>query len=281
MARPRSIRVDDALLAVHDAGKGEPMLLVQTALSAEELVPLGQHPALASSYRVLDLRRRGYAVDAAESGARAPAAVGSAPGSVALDAADCARALQTLEAVPAHVVGASYSAAVALELASRRPELVRSLTLVEPPPCNVAAAPEFRQVNAALMATYREHGVTTALEEFTRVLGAPSWLAERAVADPDLVDRVERHATVFLTRDVPALLTWRYDERDARRVGAPVLYVGGAESGGWFQQVHAWVRDLFPQAEHHVLAGAGHTVVSTHTDQVAELLAGFLRRLRR
>ena len=86
-------------------------------------------------------------------------------------------------------------------------------------------------------------------------------------------------ATVFFTRDVPALLGWRYDRQDACRVTAPVLYVGGAQSGRWFGQVHDWVRDLFPQAEHHVLAGAGHTVVSTHTDVVARLLAGFLRRV--
>lgn len=289
MAKLRRVPVDDALLDVHDAGDGEPLLLVQTALSAEELVPLGRHPLVATAHRVLDLRRRGYAAPPGEIDpstrpstrlrpAATPRGAGAAPGSVTLDADDCARVLEELDAAPAHVLGTSYSAAVALELGARHPGLVRSLTLVEPPPANVAAGPEFRTANAQLLAVYEEHGVTAALEEFTRVLGTRSWLAERAQTEAGLVARIERDALVFFERDVPALLGWRYTSTDARRVTAPVLYVGGADSGSWFLQVHAWVRDLFPHAEHHVLAGAGHTVVSTHTEQVAQLVGPFLRR---
>ena len=279
MEQHLQVPVDDALLAVRTWGEGEPLLLVQTALSTEELVPLGRHAAL-SSCRVIDLRRRGYAVHDGDSPAARAGSAGSRPGSVLLDAEDCARALRHLGAAPAHVLGTSYSAAVALELATRHADLVRSLTLVEPPPANVDAGEEFRAANNRLLAVFREDGVTAALEEFTRVLGTRSWLAERAESHDDLVTRIEQDAATFFERDVPALLDWRYGRAEAARVAAPVLYVGGADSGPWFQQVHRWVADLFPRAEHHVLAGAGHAVVATHTDQVAELVAGFIGRRR-
>jgi pimeloyl-ACP methyl ester carboxylesterase len=280
MPQARTVQVDDAVLTVHDAGHGAPLLLVQTALSAEELVPLGRHPLLAPAHRVLDVRRRGYAVPAPGSASGGAGGVaGSAPGSVLLDSDDCARVLEALRATPAHVLGTSYSAAVALELATRRPELVRTLTLVEPPPSNVAAGEDFRAANRALLRTYAAQGVTSALEEFTRILHARSWLEERSTADPALVARVEHDAGVFFTRDVPALLAWRYDSGDARLVTAPVLYIGGEQSPAWFQQVHRWVHELFPHAEHHILAGAGHALVSTHTDEVARLVASFVTRV--
>jgi pimeloyl-ACP methyl ester carboxylesterase len=272
------VAVDDALLDVHERGEGEPLLLVQTALSVDELVPLGRHAALAA-YRVLDLRRRGYAARATEQRDAPSGHVGSAPGSVVLDAEDCAAVLQQLDIARAHVLGTSYSAAVALELASRHPDLVSSLTLVEPPPANVAAGEQFRDANRRLAQVFEQDGVTAALEEFTHVLGTRSWLTERAAADQELVARIEQDAAVFFGRDVPALVGWRFGSVEAGRVTAPVLYVGGADSGSWFQQVHRWVLDLFPQAEHHLLTGAGHTVVSTHTDEVAALVARFLDRV--
>lgn len=279
VAQLLTVGVDDALLDVHVSGEGEPLLLVQTALSVEELVPLGRHPTLAA-YRVIDLRRRGYAARP-DAGQPASRGAGSAPGSVVLDAQDCAHVLEHLDAAPAHVLGTSYSAAVALELAARQPASVRSLTVVEPPPANVAAGDDFRDANRTLAEAYEQRGVTDALEQFTRVLGTRSWLEERAEAEPDLVAGIEQDARVFFERDVPALLGWRFGQEDAARVTAPLLYVGGAESGSWFLQVHDWVRELFPDAEHHVLTGARHTLVSTHTDEVAALVAAFVSRTGR
>lgn len=50
-----------------------------------------------------------------------------------LHAEDLAALLLTLDVAPAHIVGSSYGAYVALALARAHPELVRSLVLAEPP----------------------------------------------------------------------------------------------------------------------------------------------------
>src|SRR5690606_6420511 len=108
---------------VREAGTGEPLVLIQTALAPDELVPLSRERAIADTHQVLDVRRRGYGASSRDDG----------PGSVVRDAADCLAVLDALGARPAHIVGTSYSGAVALELAAREPGAVRTLTLIEPP----------------------------------------------------------------------------------------------------------------------------------------------------
>ena len=54
----RSVAVPGAKLEVFDWASGEPVLLVQTALTADELRPLATHPAL-NGYRKILYQRRG------------------------------------------------------------------------------------------------------------------------------------------------------------------------------------------------------------------------------
>lgn len=108
-------------------GDGQPLLLIQTALQPEALVPLSRQPEIAQNFRVIDCRRRGYGPDG----------TAGEPGSVHRDAVDCLAVLSALDAAPAHVLGTSYSAAVALELAAIAPSAALTLTLIEPPPGRV------------------------------------------------------------------------------------------------------------------------------------------------
>lgn len=73
------VTVDGAQLEVLECGSGEPIVFVQTALTADELLPVAQAPALEHGYHKIIYHRRGYAGSSAVSG----------PGSIARDAADC------------------------------------------------------------------------------------------------------------------------------------------------------------------------------------------------
>jgi pimeloyl-ACP methyl ester carboxylesterase len=101
----RMVRIPGGELEVAESGSGEPVIFIQTALTADELGPLANE--LAADYRTILYHRRGYAGSSAVTG----------PGSIARDAADCRALLGALAIDRAHVVGYSYSAAVALELA--------------------------------------------------------------------------------------------------------------------------------------------------------------------
>jgi pimeloyl-ACP methyl ester carboxylesterase len=115
------VRADGCDLYYEDAGEGVPILLVHPAGStastwgaaAEELTGVG---------RVIAYDRRGYA----RSG-------GEAVRTVAIHTADAATMLECLDASGAVVVGTSAGAAIAVDLAVRRPDLVRVVVAHEFP----------------------------------------------------------------------------------------------------------------------------------------------------
>jgi pimeloyl-ACP methyl ester carboxylesterase len=268
--RSRLVAAGDVRLEVADCGAGEPVLLVQTALTADELLPLGERLLRLGPFRVLLHHRRGYATSD-------PA---TRPGSVRRDAGDCRELLTALDLDHVHVVGPSYGAAVALQLAADFPQQVRTLTLIEPPPVDVDGAAEFRAVGERLLATRRERGVAVALEEFLTMVIGGGWrsVVERVL--PGSARQMHRDAATFFDVDLPALLAWRFRAADAERVGCPVLYVGGTESGPWFDQVHQLMLRWLPHAEDVMIPGADHNLALTHPDEVAAALIGFLHGRR-
>ena len=107
----RTIRVavEGAELEVISEGAGEPVILVQTALLAEEFAAVAREPVLAEHFRVIRYHRRGYSGSTDVAG----------PGSIVRDAADCRGVAAALSVDRAHVVGLSFSCAIALTLAAR------------------------------------------------------------------------------------------------------------------------------------------------------------------
>lgn len=262
------IRFGDVGLEVEGIGNGETLVVIQTALNADELRSFAEQTARHGGYRVIHYHRRGYA--------------GSAPvlwpGSMAAEVADCRALLHALKVGRAHVVGVSYSAAIALSLASAAPEAVRTLTVMEPPPIGVPSAPEFLAVSARLSETFHAKGPLVALEEFLTMLVGPDWRRESERDLPGSVAAMERDAVTFFESDLPALLSWEFGSEDAARITCPVLYVGGSNSGPWFAEVRGRMLQLLPHAQDTTVQGAGHLLALTHPFATAELVVDFLRR---
>ena len=98
---------------------GEPVVLVRTALLADELLPLAREMGRLGGYRTIAYHRRGY-------GGSDPV---TGPCSVVREALDCHSLLSALSLEHVHVVGLSHSSTVALQLAVDAPEVVQTLTL--------------------------------------------------------------------------------------------------------------------------------------------------------
>lgn len=269
VGRPGWARIVDLGLEVDVLGSGEPVVVIQTALDADELRPLAELVAKRRRHRVVFYHRRGYA-------GSTPARDGHA--SIARDAGDCRELMTALSIAPAHVVGASYSAAVAMTLASSAPEFVRTLTVIEPPPAQQPGAQEFRTANALLLETLRAGGALVALDQFMTMLVGTDWRAESDRIRAGTVSAMERDAVTFFGNDVPALLSWDFGADEAAKVTCPMLYIGGADTGSWFAQMRTYTLDLLPHAESTVLAAAGHLVASTHPVQTAQRVVEFLDR---
>jgi pimeloyl-ACP methyl ester carboxylesterase len=250
-------------------GSGDPIVFPQTALTADESRPLAESTALAGGYRKVLYHRRGYGASTAP----------LSPGSVRRDASDCLALMDALSVARAHVVGLSYSCAIALQLASVAPSRVASLTLIEPPPVHARNRAQFQQANERLLKVRREQGVQAALEEFFSV-ALPGFAGEAGDALPGAAEQMRRDAATFFDYDIPALLSWDFGDGDAARVRCPVLYVGGSASGPLFRDVPDLIRRWLPAAEQAMVAGAGHSVALTHTARVASVLSAFLSRHR-
>jgi pimeloyl-ACP methyl ester carboxylesterase len=264
----RLVAVRDADLEAFDWGSGEPVVFVQTALTADELGPLSNEPALEERYRKILYHRRGYAGSSPVDG----------PGSITRDAADCRALLAALGVERAHLVGLSYSGAVGLQLAADAPECTHSLTLLEPPPVHTPSAPEFRAANDRLLRTRRERGSGAALDDFLTTVGGPNWRELVEGPLPGAAEQMERDTVTFFDTDLPALLNWRFGPSDARRISCPVLHLGGTDSGPWFAEVRELIRGWLPHAEEAVIEGADHSLAVTHTSEIAAALVPFLRR---
>jgi pimeloyl-ACP methyl ester carboxylesterase len=179
---------------------------------------------------------------------------------------------------PVHLVGHSYGGAVALHMARTRPELLRSLTLIEPSafhllrngdPTDVAALREIIAVAAAATAALAVGDYCEGFGRFVDYWSGPgSWAdmpsEKRAAFAPQL-------AKVVL--DFHALLSEPAEIEDVLDIALPTLLVQGGCTTLPARCVSARLRMALPEATFRVVRGAGHMLPITHRDQVNDLIA--------
>ena len=226
-------------------------------------------PILAQRFRVLAYDRRGHSQSERPPG----------QGSVEEDVADLAALLERLGLAPAHVAGISSGGSIALRLAARRPDLVRSLAVHEPS-------------LFGLLADDPDHG--TAMREMLARIGA---MADRlaagdveggarqfveAVRGPGAWEQLSpagRQRWVFNAptavddaRD-PAALT--LDLAALAGVRRPVLLTHGDRIFPDYRPILAALAAVLPRAETRRFAGAGHLPHESHPAEFAAAVAAF------
>lgn len=227
-------------LAVDIVGEGETVVLVHG--SGVRDWTWSDQRELADHYRLVMPYRRGYGDSP------------SADPDFEVDAEDVARLL----AQPSHLVGFSYGGIGALLAAARRPELVRSVTVIEPPAFGVALDhPAVQELAERLDGIFENQEQTP--EEFG-VAFAEAMSFEPRPPSPEMRSVLES----FMRERSPAEAAIPYDLLE----GVPALIV----SGGWHPAFDAVCDVLAARltAEKATFTGAGHG---------AQHAAGFNERL--
>lgn len=263
----RQVAVGGTHVEVEELGEGTPVVVVQTALSADELRPLTVMLGSTGGLHACHVARPGYRGSPPVSG----------PGSVSADADLVVAVVESMGMSGIHLVGASYSAAVVLVLASRRPDLVSSVTAVEPPPYGTDAAPDFRAASIGLIDLYTGVGPGPALDRVMNLIDGPDWRVNAEHLVPGSVATMERDAVIFFEHDVPALLDWTFDDPAAARLACPVLLVGGGATSEWFDGMLTRLERVVGSTTRVVVPGAGHSVALTHAAQVASAVRDHIR----
>jgi pyruvate dehydrogenase E2 component (dihydrolipoamide acetyltransferase) len=236
---------DGVALEAPTLGEGEPVLLLPgfgTDISAFAL----QIPELAKSYRVTGINPRGIGMsDASDVEEYDPALL-------AVDALAVAGG-------PAHVVGASMGAAVALEMAMASPEHVRSLTLITP-------AGEVSSRLQAILAAWCELAAHLPPTSLARAL-LPWLFGDATLGDEKMRTRIERGLAETLAR-APAAVLPRYatglnswSERrgmDFSGIETPTLVLAAGDD--LLTRNAACVADSMPNARAVVVPDAGHAL---------------------
>jgi len=261
------IRIDgtDIRYEVRGDGGGEPVVFVHASPFVEWYGPLLDQLA---GLTTLHFHRRPPQLPAG----------GFAPLTVAADAATCAGLLDHLGWGRAHVVGHSYGAIVALQLALDLPARVCTLMLLEPAARGVSASPATAAALEPVFAAYRDGDRERAIELFLGVVCGDGSRTELERMLPGASDTAIERADMFFQSEMPAVGGWRFGPADAARITAPVLNVRGTDSAPRFVESSDLVQTWFPHAEQLRLADTGHFLMLQRPEEVAKGFLDFLAR---
>lgn len=184
---------------------------------------------------------------------------------------------------PVDVVGHSFGATVALRLAVERPELVRSLVLIEPVFFAVVLQnnPQMQALHGHLFTGMDDamgrgdlHGAARA---FTGIWGDGTKWEDMPCAQRDLLAgqmHLIEAGEAALHDDPGGLL----HEGVLEALEQPVLLIEGSASPRIIPAIHEGLAARLPHAQRLVVAGAGHMVPITHGAQVSDAMLRFYLR---
>jgi pimeloyl-ACP methyl ester carboxylesterase len=258
--------VGNEILEYSSVGSGEPVLLVHGSMISDSFEPIIR--PLSSDHQVITYRRRGF-------GQSSPVRSG---GTVGDEAADAVGLLDHLGIGSAHVVGHSFGAVIALQVAVNAPERVHSLGLLEAG-LNVESGAEFAPKVPPIVEAFQSGDIEGALLGFmTAVFGAnPVERISAHLGEGWYPQAVVDFPTHF-AGDVPARGSWEFTESQARTITQPALTVAGTDTLAMFADSYTLLNQWLPNAEPFELAGASHLCPLDAPEVVATALGEFLSR---
>jgi pimeloyl-ACP methyl ester carboxylesterase len=227
-----------------------------------------QTRGLSAQYRVLTYSRR-YAHPNVRAG-------DVRDSTIQHNADDLAGLVEQIGSPPVHLVGHSYGGFVAAYLATRRPELLRSLTLVEPAIASLLLRNP-RSRGEALRLLLRHPRVALSAQRFLRTSNAPALAAlERHDLDAAVrfgLDGVEDRVG-SLDRFPPPVRQMMLDNgrtvretdtpypplsrTDLASIRVPTLVVHGSTSVRWLRAVAQMTASAIPGSQRVCLPDSGH-----------------------
>lgn len=282
------LKINGTTLEYRDAGRGDAVVLVHGSASDRRAWDLQEGP-LAERFRVISYSRRYHWPN--------DPIPDTADYSMKEHVADLEALLSALDAAPAHLVGHSYGAILCLLLAMRKPSLVRTLVLAEPPaitlfvsntpkPLELLKVLATRPRTAAAIIRLGVMGAGPAKKAFRKgntaaavrtfgdaVFGAGGYdrltESQRAQAGDNLSTiRGELLGSGFLPLGAG----------EVRKVHAPVLLVTGARSIRLFHHLADRLEELLPVTERVEVPESSHIMQNDNAREFNRSVVSFLER---
>ncbi len=265
-----SVKVNGVELEYEATGSGEPALLISPVL-ADGFLPLVSEPALADDYQLIRYHKRGWC----RSTHTPP------PVSIGDHAADAAALLDHLGVQHAHIVGHSSGAAIGTQVVLDRPDVVHTLTLLEPTLVSLPGGQAFLKEAAPVFQAYARGDHSGAFAMFVAAASGLDWATCRALLEeriPGVVAQSIRDADTFFGIELPSLADWTFGAEQAAAIHRPVLSVMGAETQPLWMEIADFLRASLPYVEESAIDGVGHLLQIQEPEPVAREIAQFLGR---
>jgi pimeloyl-ACP methyl ester carboxylesterase len=268
-----TIEVNGVRLYYELHGSGEPLVLVHGSWGDARNWRLVV-PGLAESFRVVVYDRRGH------SRSQRP----DTPGSVDEDGDDLAALLEALDLAPAHVVTNSYGGNIALRLATRRPEVFRSLSCHEPPLFSLLEDdPELRELlqqgarsDQAVGRRIAQGDHEGAARQFVEevAFGPGAWDSK---LPPELRAIFVDNAPTYLDELEDPSQLWA-DEGALAQLELPVRLTQGSQSPPAFPAVIDRLVELIPRVLREIINGAAHVPQLTMPERYVQVTTRALQQ---
>ena len=227
---------------------------------------------------ILEPRHRTFAPDLLGSGAN-PLWPDDQPFDLAMDVDAIERIVDDI-GEPIHVVGHSYGGLLAVTLARRMPERIRSLVAYDPVAFGVlhgandaeGLADLARAGNNPTFTDFARGGSDAWFEVFVDYWNGPGAWRGMSQSGRESFLRVGRK--VFY--EVWSLIHDRTPASAYAGIDAPALFLGGAASPPAARRVVALIAGAFPRGAARFIPGAGHMGPLTHGTVVNELIAAHI-----
>lgn len=273
------IRLSDASLAYIEHGRGAPVVLVHGSGPTDLRTWERQIEPFAAHFRVIAYSQR-YHYPNLATGDLAGIA------STRTHARDLVDLITALGLGRVHLVGFSFGADIVLRLAADHPDLVRTLTIIEPPLRSwLATLPGGAELLAqrAVAITPAKRAVQNGnLEQGARLFidgmmgsgvfdGLPPLARQRILDNAHLIGAEPTEIDATSAEDIT--------RNEAAAIQTPALLLTGDESPPMFLLVSRELARYLPNVEQAQIQGASHLLHVTHWQACNAIVLGFLKKL--
>ena len=279
-SQPKAVRVNGVQLHYVEQGRGIPVIFIHGGLDDyrawnDQVGAFAQHYHAIAYSRRYNYPNSGSALDSKYS--------------AITDADDLAALIHKLGLPMAHIIGHSYGAYVALELAVRHPELVRSMVLAEPPV--LRWLPELnggKLLFDQFMGTVwepttrgfkkgNEAGVAAAVNGFGELGYSGSdqkmtYAGLPAEVRQGFVENAPEWKALTMSKDAFPELSFG----SVKGITAPTLLLGGQRSLKLADVIDRQLKLLLPNVQRVVLADATHEMWSEFPEKCRDTTLQFL-----
>lgn len=285
----QEIDLEGASFAYRENGHGDPMVLVHANISdLRSWEPL--EPLVAPHFRVINYSRR-FAHP------NPPIGDDGDDDTLLSHVEDLVALIEKLRLGKVHLVGNSSGAFICLLAAQKRPDLVRTLTLEEPPvvsmffktlPPNPAEVFRLLFSSPATLVSLMKFGVRTiglstkafqegkdaaGLDIFARgVLGAAAYAKVSRARKQQMTDNVKPHRAALLGSGLPV-----FTAADAAAIKVPTQLIRGSDTPGFQRWINQRLAGLIPGARDVCIPNASHLVHEDNPQAVAEAIRMFCK----